>query len=247
MAFTAQTYPLSSGDSAPRRMQLALGSPKRLVVSGITLTTGNLLSSSAWTNERMNECLKIRSPGPDPMGTAPATSSPIPGVLEYSNALELHHEKRWAGGSTSWNQDCWKKYQQPHLCRWHHHYGRKWRRTKEPLDESEIEEWKRWLKAQHSENEDHGIWAHTSWQIDGETVETVTGFILGGSKITADGDCSHEIKRCLLIGRKDMTNLDSIFKSRDTTLPTKVHIVRAMFFLVVTYECVNWTIKKADC
>ena len=87
----------------------------------------------------------------------------------------------------------------------------------------------------------------TSWQIDGETMETVTDFIWGGSKITADGDCSHEIKRHLLIGRKVMSNLDSILKSRDITLPTKVHLVKAMFFPVVLYECESWTIKKAEC
>ena len=81
---------------------------------------------------------------------------------------------------------------------------------------------KSWPKAQHSGNEDHGIWSLTSWEVDGETVETVSDFILGGSKITADGDCSHEIKRRLLLGRKVMTNLDSIFKSRDITLPTNV-------------------------
>ena len=86
----------------------------------------------------------------------------------------------------------------------------------------------------------------TSWGIDGETVETVADFIFGGSKITADGDCSHEIKRCLLLGRKVMTNLDSIFKSRDITLPTKVHLVKAMVFPVVMYECESWTIKKAE-
>ena len=90
------------------------------------------------------------------------------------------------------------------------------------------------LKAQHSENEDHGI---TSWKIDGETVETVSDFILGGSKITADDDYSHEIKRHLLLGRKVMTNLDSIFKSRDITLPKKVRLVKAMVFPVVTYGC----------
>ena len=84
----------------------------------------------------------------------------------------------------------------------------------------------------------------TSWQIDGETMETVTDFILGGSKITADGDCSHEIKRRLLLGRKVMTNLDSIFKNRDNTLPTKVHLVKAMVFPEVMYACENWTIKK---
>ena len=86
----------------------------------------------------------------------------------------------------------------------------------------------------------------TSWQTDGETVETVSEFILGGSKITADGDCSHEIKRRLLLGRKVMTNLDSIFKSRDITLPTKVYLVKAMVFPVVTYGCESWTIKKAQ-
>ena len=86
----------------------------------------------------------------------------------------------------------------------------------------------------------------TSWEIDGETVETVSDFILGGSKITADGDCSHEIKRRLLLGRKVMTNLDSILKSRDIILPTKVHLVKAMVFPVVMYECESWTVKKAE-
>ena len=86
----------------------------------------------------------------------------------------------------------------------------------------------------------------TSWQIDGETVETVEDFILGGSKIVSDGDCSCEIKRCLLLGRKVMTNLDSVLKSRDITLPTKVHLVNAMVFPVVMYGCESWTIKKAE-
>ena len=109
--------------------------------------------------------------------------------------------------------------------------------TKEPLDESERGDWKSWLKAQHSENED----PITSRQIDGETMETVSDFIFGGSKITTDGDCSHEIKRCLLLGRKVMTNLDSIFKSRDITLPKNVRLVKAMVFPVVMY------VKKAEC
>ena len=87
----------------------------------------------------------------------------------------------------------------------------------------------------------------TSWEIDGETVETVSDFIFLGSKITADGDCSHEIKRRLLLGRKLMTNLDSIFKSRDITLPTKVCLVKVMVFPVVMYGCENWTVKKAEC
>ena len=86
----------------------------------------------------------------------------------------------------------------------------------------------------------------TPWEIDGETVETVSDFIFLDSKITADGDCSHEIKRCLLTGRKVMTNLDSIFKSRDITLPTKVHLVKTMVFPVVIYGCESWTIKKAE-
>ena len=86
----------------------------------------------------------------------------------------------------------------------------------------------------------------TSWEIDGETVETMSDFIFLGSKITADGDCSHEIKRRLLLGRKVMTNLDSIFKSRDITLPTKVHLVKAIAFPVVMYRCESWTVKKAE-
>ena len=87
----------------------------------------------------------------------------------------------------------------------------------------------------------------TSWQVDGETVETVSDLIFWGSKITADGDCRHEIKRCLLLGRKVMTNLDSIFKSRDIILLTKVHLVKAMVFPVVMYGCESWTVKKSEC
>ena len=86
----------------------------------------------------------------------------------------------------------------------------------------------------------------TSWQIDGETVVTVADFIFLGSKISSDGDCSHEIKRCLLLGRKVITNLDSILKNRDITLPTKVHLVKAMVFPIVTYGCESWTVKKAE-
>ena len=110
-------------------------------------------------------------------------------------------------------------------------------RTKEPSDEGERGERKSWLKARHSENEDHGIRSITSSEIDGETVETVSDFIFFGSNITADGDCSHEIKRLLFLRRKVMTNLNSIFKSRDITLPTKVRLVKAMVFPVVMYGC----------
>ena len=125
--------------------------------------------------------------------------------------------------------------------------GRKWRGAKEPLDESERGEWKSWLKAQHSKNKDHGIQSHhlmaNRWGNNGNSDRT--SFL--GSKITADDDCSHEIKRWLLLRRKAMTNLDSILKSRDITLLTKVHPVKAMVFPVVMYGCESWTIKKAEC
>ena len=114
------------------------------------------------------------------------------------------------------------------------------------------EELKRLLMKVKEESEKVGLKFNNqkmkiSWEIDGETMETVTDFILGGSKITADGDCSHEIKRRLLLGRKAMTNLGSVLKSRDITLPAKVHLVKAMVFPVVIYGCESWTIKKADC
>ena len=128
--------------------------------------------------------------------------------------------------------------------RWHHPYGRKWRETKEPLDESKRGEWKSWLKIQHSENMASS--PITSWQMDGETLETVTDFIFLGSKITADGDFSLEIKRCLLLGRKVTTNLESMLKSRDITLSRKVHLIKAMVLPVVMYGCESWTIKKAE-
>ena len=126
------------------------------------------------------------------------------------------------------------------MCRWHHPYGRKWRGTKKPLDESERAEWKSWLKAQHSETKIMASGPITSWQIDGETVETVSNFIFLFSKITADGDCSHEIKRCLLFGRKVMTNIDSIFKSRDISLSIKVHLVKAMVFPQESWAPKSW-------
>ena len=102
-----------------------------------------------------------------------------------------------------------------------------------------------WLKTEHSENQIMASCPITSWQIDGETMETVADFTFLGSKITVDGDCSHEIKRCLLLGRKVMTNLDSILKSRDITLPTKVRLVKAMVFPAAMYGCESWAIKKA--
>ena len=132
------------------------------------------------------------------------------------------------------------------MCRSHDPYGRK-RRTKEPLDESSKEESEKvGLKLNIRKTKIMASGPITSWQIDGETVETVMDFIFLVSKITADGDCSHEIKRCLFLGRKTMTNLDSILKSRDTTLLTKVCLVNAVVFPVVMYRCDSWTIKKAE-
>ena len=132
------------------------------------------------------------------------------------------------------------------MCRWCHPYGRKWR-TKESLDESgeeKEESEKVGLKLNIQKTKIMASGPITSWQIDGETV---ADFIFGSSRITADGDCNHEIKRCLLFGRKVMTNLDSILKSWDITLPTKVHLVKAMVFPVVMYGCQSCTIKKAEC
>ena len=124
-------------------------------------------------------------------------------------------------------------------------YGRKWR-TKEPLDESESGDWKVGLKLNIQKMKIMASGPITSREIDGETVETVSDFIFGGSKITADGYWSHEIKRRLLVERKVMSNLESIFKSRDITSPTKVCLVKAMVFPVVMYGCESWTVKKAE-
>ena len=121
------------------------------------------------------------------------------------------------------------------------------KRNKKPLDESERGEQKVGLKLNIQKMKIMASGLITSWEIDGETVETVSDFILGGSQITADGDCSHEMKRHLLLGRKVMTNLDSILKSRDITLPTKVLLVKAMLFPVVMCGYEIWTIKKAEC
>ena len=118
--------------------------------------------------------------------------------------------------------------------------------SKEPLDENERGKGKSWLKTQPQKTKIMASGPITAWQIDGETMETVRDFIFLGSKITADGDSSHEIKRCLLLGRKVMTNLDSILESRDIALPAKGHLVKAMVFPVVMYGCESWTIKKAE-
>ena len=135
------------------------------------------------------------------------------------------------------------------IFRWHHSNDRKQRGTKESLNESERREWKHWLKTQHSKNYIMPSDPITSWKIDGETIETVTDFTFLGSKITADGDCSHEIKRRLLFGRKSMTNQDSILKGRDITWPKKIRPLNgfsSMVFPVLMYECESCTVKKAE-
>ena len=165
--------------------------------------------------------------------------------LIFKLLCRVHHVKCQAGWSTSWNQDCWENYQQPQICRWHHPYGWKWRRTKEPLDENERGNIKSWLKTQHSGNEDHGIQSHHFMGNRWENSVNNDRRYFGGSKITEDGDCRYDITRHRLLGRKDMTNLDSILKSRDITLPTKVCLVKAMAFPVVMYGCESWTLKKA--
>ena len=126
-------------------------------------------------------------------------------------------------------------------------YDRKQRGTKGPLDDSEGENENACLKLNIQKTKIMAPSPITSLQMDGKTMETVTDFIFLGSKTPADGDCSHEIKRCLLLGRKVMTNLDSMLKSRDIALPTKVHQVKAMVFPVVMYACESWTVKKAEC
>ena len=151
-----------------------------------------------------------------------------------------------AGWGTSWNQDCWEKY------------NLRYADNTTLMAESDEElkslsmkvkeqSGKVGLKLNIQKTKIMASGPIAPCQIDGETVETVRDFILGGSKITADGDWSHEIKRCLFLGRKVMTNLDSILKSRDITLPTQVHLVKAIVFLVVMYGCVSWTIKKSEC
>ena len=157
-----------------------------------------------------------------------------------------HHERSWAGGSTAGIKIARRNIS-----------NLRYADDTTLMAESE-EELKSLLMKVNEESEKVGLKLNiqktkimasgpiTSWQINEEKVETVTDFILGGSKINVDGDCSHEIKRCLLLGRKGMTNLDSILKSRDITLPTKVRLVKAMVFPVVRYGCESWTIKKAE-
>ena len=157
----------------------------------------------------------------------------------------VHHEKCQAGWLISWNQGCWEKYQQPQICKWYHPNGRKWRETKEPLDESERGEWKNWLKTQHSENDYHGIQSHhfmaNRWVNNGNSDR----LYFGGLQNHCRGCCSHKIKRHLLLGRKVMTNLDSIWKSRDILANKGPSSQSYGFSSSNGYEI--WTIKKAEC
>ena len=130
------------------------------------------------------------------------------------------------------------------IFRWQCRYGRKWRGIKEPLDESERDEWKVWLKTQHTKTKIVAFGPITSWHIDGETMAIVTAFIFLGSKNTVDGDCSHEIKRRLPLGRKAMANLDSVLERRDVALPTKVHNSQSYTFPIGMSGCEHWTINK---
>ena len=158
----------------------------------------------------------------------------------------VHHEKHWAGRSTSWNQDYQRNINDLRYADDTTLMSESEEELKSLLMKEKVESEKVGLKLNIQKTKIMASGPIPSWGIDGETVETVSDFIFGGSKITAGGDCSHEIKRRLLLGRKVMTNLDSIFKSREITLSTKVHLVKAMIFPVLMYGCENWTVKKAE-
>ena len=152
----------------------------------------------------------------------------------------------WAGWITSWNQDCWKNINNLRYAYDTTLMAKSEEELKSLLMRVKDGSVKAGLKFSIQKTKIMASGPINSWEIDGVTVETVSDFIFGGSKITADGDCSHKIKRRLLLGRKVMVNLDSILKSRDITLPTKVHLVKAMVFPVVVYGCESWTLKNAE-
>ena len=171
----------------------------------------------------------------------PVYKSPSSSGFNLTLKPSIHHVKCQAGWITSWNQDFQEKYQLPQICRWCHTNAER-EEELESLLMRVKEEWRSCFKTQHSKKSK--IIAPgpvTAWQIEGGKLETVADFTFLGSKVTVDGDCSHEIKRCLLLGRKVMTNLDNILKSRDIIWPTKVHLVKAMIFPVVMYGCESWT------
>ena len=158
----------------------------------------------------------------------------------------VHHEKRWARRSTSWNQDCGRNINNLRNADDTTLMAESEEELKSLLMKVKVASEKVGLKLNIQKMKIMASGPIASWEIDGEIVETVSDFTFLGSKITADGDCSHEIKRRLLLGKKVLTNLDSMFKSRDITLPTKVCLVKAMVFPVVMYRCESWTVKKAE-
>ena len=158
----------------------------------------------------------------------------------------MHHEKRWAGRSTAGIEIAGRNINNLRYADDTTLMAESEEELKSLMMKVKVESEKLGLKLNIQKMKIMASGPITSWEIDGEIVETVSDFIFWGSKITADGDCSHEIKRCLLVGRKVMTNLDNIFKSRDISLPTKVHLVKAMVFPVVMYGCESWTVKKAE-
>ena len=165
----------------------------------------------------------------------------------YLTYSRVHHEKCWAGRITSWNQTARRNINNLRYADNTTLMAKSEEGLKSLLMKVKEESEKVGLKLNIQKTKVMATGPITSWQLDGETVETVSDFILGGSKITADGDCSHEIKRRLLPGRKVMTNLDSILKSRDITLPTKICLGKAMVFPVVLYGCESWNTRKAEC
>ena len=163
-----------------------------------------------------------------------------------TSIMWVYHVKCQAGWLTNWDQDYREKFQQPQICRCYHSNGRKWRKTKQPLDIGERGELKAGLIFNIQKTKIVISGPVSSWWIDREKVESVTDLIFLGSKIIAEDDCSHEIKRSFLLGRKSLTNVDSILKSRGITLPAKVHIIKALVFPVVIHGCESWTLKKAE-
>ena len=164
----------------------------------------------------------------------------------HHDLCRVHHEKHWAGRNTSWNQYCQENINNLRYANDTTLMAESKEELKNLLIKVKEESEKVDLNLNIQKTKIMASGPITSRQIDGEIVETVTDFILGGSKITADGDRSHEIKRCLFLGRKVMTNLDSILKSRDITLPTKVHLVKATVFPLVMYRFESWTVNKAE-
>ena len=227
----------------------SVGPPSSLLSQFLCLVSHSLTISHFWNPACQAGLDRLPFPPrghlPDP-GIGPWVLCLLFWQLDSLPQCHLVHDvKCLSGWITSWNQDVQEKHQQLNMCRQYQSNGRKWRETKEPLDEDERGEWKAGSKLNIQKTKIMASDPITSWQIEGEKVETVTDFILLGSKITADGACSHESKRHFLLGRKAMINLDSILKSRAITLLTKVVCVVKVFPVVIN-GCESWTTKKAE-